>query len=51
MCQRRHHSRRDIGVSATLRYRSAADLITALTPLVTPSESFTDRLRRLLLGS
>ena len=33
------------------RYRSAADLITALTPLVTPSESFTDRLRRLLLGS
>jgi serine/threonine-protein kinase len=33
------------------RYRSAADLITALTPLVAPSESFTDRLRRLLLGS
>ncbi len=33
------------------RYRSAADLITALTPLVTPNESFADRLRRLLLGS
>jgi non-specific serine/threonine protein kinase len=36
---------------ATDRYRSAADLIAALTPLVTPSESFGGRLRRLLRGS
>ena len=33
------------------RYASAADLETALTPLLTPSEPFTKRLRRLLLGS
>jgi serine/threonine protein kinase len=36
---------------ASDRYPSAASLITALASLVTPSESFTRRLRRLLLGS
>jgi serine/threonine protein kinase len=37
---------------ATDRYGSTAELITALTPFVTPpSESFSGRLRRLLLGS
>jgi hypothetical protein len=36
---------------ATDRYRSAADLIATLTPLVTPGESFTQRLRRLLGGT
>jgi serine/threonine protein kinase len=33
------------------RYPSAANLITALTSLVTPSDTFTARIRRLLLGS
>jgi serine/threonine protein kinase len=36
---------------ASDRYGSAADLITALTSLVTPSDTFAARLRRLLLGS
>jgi serine/threonine protein kinase len=36
---------------ATDRYGSAADLITALTPLVTPSQSFIGRLRRLVRRS
>jgi non-specific serine/threonine protein kinase len=33
------------------RYPSAANLITALASLVTPSDTFTARIRRLLLGS